>query len=61
VLAACATPAPPPPPQPLVLDVGPPEPPPAPREAVPADLEPLIILDPFPPEISAELTPLPPA
>ena len=57
-LAGCATPPPPPPPpQPLVLDAGPPEPePPPPVVEVP----PLIILDPFPPEISAELLPLPP-
>jgi membrane-bound lytic murein transglycosylase D len=61
-LAACATAPPPPPPtpQPLVLDVGPPEPPPLPPEPVAVEPEPLIILDPFPPEVSAELIPLPP-
>jgi membrane-bound lytic murein transglycosylase D len=60
-LAGCATPPPAPepaPPEPLVLDIGPPEPPPEPPAA---ELPPpLIILDPFPPEISAELLPLPP-
>jgi membrane-bound lytic murein transglycosylase D len=42
----------------LVLDIGPPEPPPPPPAA---ELPPpLIILDPVPPEVSAELLPLPP-
>jgi membrane-bound lytic murein transglycosylase D len=59
VLAACATPAPEPaPPQELVLDVGPPAPPlPEPVAEVPP---PMPLLEPFSPEISAQLEALPP-